>query len=358
MFKDGLPSNLLDIHRDGGGNIQLFRLDMWVQTWNYVRPSATTIRQYPEAEGFVHAIDYVGLSDGVRNQSLTFALDDLEYPPGYMGNPFKLLVASKHRTTIYEEDRVYGIMQVFDLRLGKSAPGASGENFRSEELRTQLAAAVLVKYTVLSQLIIQHEDCKPNKAWMISPSISLPEEAYRAWSHTAFGGEVIYKTSLRMERFQDTAWARFSGPMSPFQAWYTTMKDAVESLNTRLLIDRGWIKKLPAAWEFAPSSDNLKAKSQMLLATFDGLSVIFLGRLIPPHGIQSEFDTNDFYDWGVGLLLAPAENKNAECYHRIGVLIWDLGWMLRTRNPAPSEDVANYLNGKTNRWVPSSGLFG
>lgn len=142
MYRDGLPPSILDATCDGGGNIAPTRLDMFAQVWYSISSTAFSFRKYTESEELIEAIDRVGFLDGVRNQSLTFALEDLEYPLGSMGNPFKLLVASKHGTTRYD-DRVYGIMQVFDLHLGKYAPGASAEDFSWDELRTQLAAAVL-----------------------------------------------------------------------------------------------------------------------------------------------------------------------------------------------------------------------
>ncbi|KUI55294.1 hypothetical protein VP1G_10748 [Cytospora mali] len=141
MFRDGLPLSLIDTTQiNGGGNIQLPRLNSWAQTWYSVKSLVESLPQYPEGRELIDSIDSVGFLDGVRNQWLTFALDDLEYPSGFMGNPFKLLVASKHRITRYEDDRIYGIMQVFELRLGKSAPGASGDKFSLDELQTQLAA--------------------------------------------------------------------------------------------------------------------------------------------------------------------------------------------------------------------------
>jgi hypothetical protein len=57
------------------------------------------------------------------------------YLSGSSENPFRLLKCCKARTTSYEEDRVYAIMQVFDFRLGKSAPNANRTNFTFDELK-------------------------------------------------------------------------------------------------------------------------------------------------------------------------------------------------------------------------------
>lgn len=119
-----------------------------------------------------------GLLDGARDQFLTFFLDDTEFTSGVMGNPFNLLVAAKYRTTspARKSDRVYGIMQVFDLRLGKAAPEATNDDFTLAELQVQLAASLVAKHHLFSQPIVQHEGCPPGKAWMVSDSMSIPRK--------------------------------------------------------------------------------------------------------------------------------------------------------------------------------------
>ncbi|KUI67833.1 hypothetical protein VM1G_03518 [Cytospora mali] len=358
MFRDGLPLSLIDTTcMDGEGNIQLPRLNSWAQTWYSIKSLVESLPQYPEGGKLMNTIDCVGFLDGMRNQWLTFALDDLEYPSDFMGIPFKLLVASKHRTTRYEDDRIYGIMQVFELRLGKSAPGASGDDFSLDELRTQLAAAVLYKYPILSQLIVQHEDCKPHEAWMISPSMSLPEEASRAWSHLAFGGDVVCRTSMRTEHFRGRLWAGFSGPVSPLSVWHKAMESQADYVNTRLLIDRRWTREVPE-YDAATSSGDVKAKFQWLLSMFDSPSVVFLGCLVPPEGTKSDRNMNEFYNWGIGLLLTPGREQDFDHYQRIGVLVWKLDLIMSLRKATISEDIFVYLNGDGNGWTSSAGLIG
>ena len=66
-----------------------------------------------------------------------------------------LLTAAGNRTSRHEEDRVYGIMQVFDFKLGNSAPRMEvNRTFSLKELNDQLGAALLQKDPVLSQMYI------------------------------------------------------------------------------------------------------------------------------------------------------------------------------------------------------------
>ncbi|KAK8074099.1 hypothetical protein PG994_004998 [Apiospora phragmitis] len=90
----------------------------------------------------------------------------------WAGNPFSLLAASSRRNPYSEVDRVYGIMQVFDLRLGKSAPeilaleekARKKIGFTLEELELQLAEALLLKYPIFSQLVLQSPACPIGEA--------------------------------------------------------------------------------------------------------------------------------------------------------------------------------------------------
>ena len=65
-----------------------------------------------------------------------------------------LLTVAGNRTTTREEDRVYAIMQVSNLRLGASAPDADPRhNFTLSELFDQLGMALLQKYHIQSQIL-------------------------------------------------------------------------------------------------------------------------------------------------------------------------------------------------------------
>ena len=62
-----------------------------------------------------------------------------------------LLTAAGNRTTRHEEDRVYGIMQVFEFQLGNSASDIDENgSFSLEELNDQLGSALLEKHPILS----------------------------------------------------------------------------------------------------------------------------------------------------------------------------------------------------------------
>lgn len=66
-----------------------------------------------------------------------------------------LLGAAGSRTTRHEEDRVYGIMQIFGFQLGNSAPDVDANCTLSlEELNDQLGASLMEKDPGASQMHI------------------------------------------------------------------------------------------------------------------------------------------------------------------------------------------------------------
>lgn len=83
-------------------------------------------------------------------------------------HPMAILAAAHRRTTQRENDRVYGIMQIFGLQLGKSRPGTPtgrGDPFTLPELEDELGAALLHHYPVLSQLHVHARDAGAGRGW-------------------------------------------------------------------------------------------------------------------------------------------------------------------------------------------------
>jgi hypothetical protein len=91
------------------------------------------------------------------------------------GNPLCLLSAAGWRVTSHEQDRVYGIMQVFKYRLGASAPDADPiRAFSQSELVDQLGAAMFKDRPVQSQLHCFTEVVDRTKGWHINTSSMIP----------------------------------------------------------------------------------------------------------------------------------------------------------------------------------------
>lgn len=75
-------------------------------------------------------------------------------------NPLVLLSIPSKRTTLERADRIYGIMQVFGPRLGKSAAGHRHGVYNLQQLEQQLSQRLISEVPTLSQMFL-HRDQRP-----------------------------------------------------------------------------------------------------------------------------------------------------------------------------------------------------
>lgn len=92
---------------------------------------------------------------------------------GAYDNPVILYSAAGYRETQRDDDRIYGIMQVFGLKLGKSV--SPGMAFTLAELETQFAAAMNMRSPLWAQLYVHTIEQPPGRRWCISQSSRIPE---------------------------------------------------------------------------------------------------------------------------------------------------------------------------------------
>ncbi|KAI1746744.1 hypothetical protein F4782DRAFT_523547 [Xylaria castorea] len=368
MFKDGLTPALLELYLNDKEDLDLFRLETWIGTWQMFRGTCITpgFKDCKRAKELSDTITEVGFMDCVRDQFRTAFLDDIEYPVGYMGNPLGLLIASKHRMTTRETDRIYGIMQVFGLQLGKSELGATKKDFTLKELQVQLAEKVLLQYPIFSQLIIQNEDCTVPKAWMISPAMILSEAAYRAWSHQSCGGQIISTVTLSTETYFDDTWASFEGRAISLELLRETIGHRLDG-NFRhcdIILDRRVSREMTTKLGHVSVTD--KGKMDGLLKAFGAVQVLLLGFLTFPEGVERAFNRAfnrgelDLSYWGVGLLLQLYDSgtDGKSCYSRLGVVTWDLELFTDTSRGEMTSRALDLLKGNGTDWSNMAGLFG
>lgn len=88
-------------------------------------------------------------------------------------NPMLLFSAAKHRETREPRDRVYGIMQVYDFKLGASAH--PDRVFSLDDLEFQLAAAHNTRSPLLAQLFVHSKAIELGKCWRMDSGSQLPD---------------------------------------------------------------------------------------------------------------------------------------------------------------------------------------
>ena len=100
--------------------------------------------------------------------------------PGFNASAGSLLLysAARYRTTTNPLDRIYGIMQVFGLRLGASRE--PGKNFTLPELEDQLGEALNTVSPTTAQMHVHQIPPPLGSAWRPSSSSFLPSVYYMA----------------------------------------------------------------------------------------------------------------------------------------------------------------------------------
>lgn len=288
-----------------------------------------------------------------------------------------LLTAAGNRTTVHEEDRVYGIMQVFGLQLGSSSPNMdSSRTFSLEELNDQLGAALLEQDPIMSQLFLHQSSYLPGKGWRISRHSIVPSAAKKFHSHKHTRPTIEHRAVLSTHSWNKTLWGRFSGPMIPFSVFAKQLlrdwPNAWHWGGARVLLDQIILDNLP---ETHRSSD-LSRAAFLVGQHKPEVSILLLGSQSQP---QPKVDKGPRS--AVGLLLhhlpkdVSAIANDLKIWNRLGLFIWSIESTrseeeaVRSEKPfrllAASLDNLNvlskdlpYLNGHGPDWRHISGLYG
>jgi hypothetical protein len=313
--------------------------------------------------------DKIGFLEAARGQDISFY--NITASPAGKGNPLSLLVASHHRTVRLENenDRVYGIMQVYDLQLGKSSPShQKGTTYTLESLEDQLGAAIIEKYPIASQLIIQSEDCPNNKAWRVNSRMTLPTEAFQFWRDTMGSSppNSDISATLRAQRYGSTSTllAGFSGYTSTLKAFVERMREEkLASLltpgSTTLILDKKWDLKMRQEISGQVAATTFLLQLEWLHNAFSNESpkLLLLDRT-PSHMKTVAYDSGD---WGISVILVRNSKLDANLYSRVGLLIWKIWWLKRIAgelNLKLPPLIIEYLDGLGDGWEREEGYFG
>lgn len=109
--------------------------------------------------------DRLGHDGNRRAREVCQRLDDVGVPCIAKSHAIALYGVSSLRNPMREADRIYGIMQVFGLVLGKSAQ--PNKNFTLTDLEDQLGAALNRANPVLAQSFVHLTDPRHNRRWCL-----------------------------------------------------------------------------------------------------------------------------------------------------------------------------------------------
>jgi hypothetical protein len=303
--------------------------------------------------------------------------DTYTYLSGPSENLFHLLRCCKARTTSYEEDRVYAIMQVFDFRLGKSAPNANRTDFTFDELNVQLHDALIHKYPIASQLIIQPQHCQPVNGWMMHPDgiVSTAGEAF--WNNVRGNMKVKNHAILGSRLRNGQRWGYFRGPIASFadvsryygplipeldQRWRPEhLPDASDQLaGSRLARPGDLFNVQPEVYqnyraEMLRREEDIVNWDNWVKTAFPNLMTLLLGT-----GLIAAHENIFFQAYAVCLnpIQLPCDNMR---YERIGTVVFEpKGLISSTRDSSGTmKSTAWHLDESNKIWTfDEKGLFG
>lgn len=266
--------------------------------------------------------------------------------------PITLLGAAHHRKTRRPEDRVYGIMQVFGFRLGKSRPGCDPKrDFTLPELEDELGKELLEREPIMSQMHVFAKRPQVGKGWRIAQD-SQPTRRLRLVNETYGEGKSAIEDMLPQAQLSTTTlggatWGQFSGKICTF----SKLVDAWDSPS-------GWgdgIVDLDGMENWtAIHGPGLARKEAIGFSHKNPDAVVLL------LGIQ---DKNGYYAnrrRPLGLLLVPSQTQagnsgTSNVWQRMGLCEWSTA---SSSGNNGDMETAKLFEGESQDWSVQTGVFG
>ncbi|KAL8785652.1 MAG: hypothetical protein Q9195_008549 [Heterodermia aff. obscurata] len=266
-------------------------------------------------------------------------------------NPFTLYTGARYRKTRFAVDRVYGIMQVFDVRLGNIAGGRTDSLL---ELEDRLGAALMTKWPIRSQYHVHTKPTAFGRGWHISEYSALPEDTD---PEPDFETEVyardVAQCHLSTRRIGDVTWGFFDGKVCRLEdlvaAWksWSTRYPRMEMPSGRI-----WMETKETIQSVALDDSHLLHEAP---ARLQALNKLRIPRDETQHEVCSTL-VQMFGDEVVvlglsqigGLILVRQWKEGLEYWHRIGICHWNAR--------ATDDDFLRHHD--DGPWFELQGLFG
>ncbi|KUI68411.1 hypothetical protein VM1G_04646 [Cytospora mali] len=258
-------------------------------------------------------------------------LSDIENRIYCSGVPFALLTsnpnvqygAAKFRQTSRTEDRIYGIMQIYDLRVGQSI--RTNEKPTLDELVKEFGLAINGRSPVMGQLFVHIAEPRAGLSWCISEESGVPD-----WLHTLTEPQERCTISLREGGPTDTPVVVATGPCCTFSEFYGASTTAGSEAMLEIFLDHTTNQLLggPASSDMSfrrrglrRDPDTWQQRGAALLERFgsEGLVVMLLGESrLPMPRLNSTW--GQYY--GVLLRRVDAPPGFPAAYQRLGLICW------------------------------------
>lgn len=257
-------------------------------------------------------------------------------------NPMELYAAAVNRNPSRILDSIYGIMQVFGFRLGRSNPHSKPDVvYTLGELEDELGAALMQLSPVLSQCF-RHVTWprERGKSWRVMRNSTVPGRAFTGdmpWSPDMYTSGC----TLGTRRHDGLLVGHFEGKLCDFtylkKAWdlYDTIEESYHVSDWRngkspmcIVLDAA--PGLFPYLERSTSSSQGRGRFQYfqaigLISDFkaDELKILHLGLYEPRVGQHCHF----------GVILLRQRGDTEPCWRRLGICTWDI----IAHQPGPSD---------------------
>ena len=283
-------------------------------------------------------------------------------------------LAAQARTASRREDRIYGIQQVFGLRLGNTAISTSDRILSFTELEIEFYEALLTKYPIQSQMHVFTKHVPVEHRWRVNPcsrlldlgSYSLPrilDDAHDDERKPKISIRCAFSVNHSGVSSKPVVWSGVTVPLAHLKEQWDRISTTIYSntiepgdddpslLPLPLFISLDIVDELHDAPGSGPESSEL---INWLAQTFpaERLHVLLLGFncLFGSPGAQTRFE-----DTMYGLLILHQHDKH---WARLGVCQWrhQVNW--RQKQAGLQDEDRWFLQGQGGVWEPREGILG
>ncbi|KAF2249629.1 hypothetical protein BU26DRAFT_550026 [Trematosphaeria pertusa] len=275
----------------------------------------------------------------------------------YYGFPVELLMAAHFRTVSPKRltDRVYGIMQVFDLKLGKSAPASPlGRDYNLQELEDQLGSALLAQNQDLSQMFVHTRPAAPGQAWRLSHHIRAPESALSPmWIVKDLKNLLRRASTLSVKHVGNVLVGHFAGLMAPLTALTCIWSRQSPHSLPAVQIDLDAVSFYDPPTELVYGGEDIR---EMVGTRYVDLASWVAERRADARmlllGLYQKYDRPSL----LGLILVRAEQSNVTEWTRAGICWWEHPG--ETGGLTRDDEERELLKGEGKQWDYATGTFG
>lgn len=160
-------------------------------------------------------------------------------------NPNSYFVLARNRVASYELDRIYGVMALYNIRVGAAVPGTDmSKKYTLQELEEEFVFALNAESAILGQMFIHVEEPHRGKTWQMTQKARVPYPFRHFGMDEIHAGPSLEGPSIfdhfEISRGLPDGPAKIQGSVTPFESlmqyWRATMSSDQEGTFQRIFL--------------------------------------------------------------------------------------------------------------------------